>query len=465
MIEPQRITYMNDKNPTSEKSYILYWMQGASRIHYNHALLYAIEQAHYWKKPLVVYFGITDSYPEASIRHYYFMVQGLIEVYQALQTLNIRMIIAHTNVDDGAIEAAKDAVEVVTDMAYVRHERLWREKVASHIKVPLIMIESNLVIPIREASHKEEYSAATLRRKIEPMISIWVKELSPPRYEGSYYKGPFPLEDVYDEDIDNIISSLDVDSTVSIVEQVKGGESEGRKKLEYFIDYHLDGYSTKRNDPLLSYFSELSPYLHYGQISPIEIYVRVNETSIEDKKDFIEQLVVRRELAFNFVFYNSHYDSFDGLPSWAKQTLLNHSIDGRGYSYSYEQLEKGLTHDIFWNAAQGQLVATGTMHNYMRMYWGKKILEWTGDPRKGYEIAISLNNRYQLDGRDPNGFAGVAWCFGKHDRPWAERPIFGLVRYMNDKGLMRKFDMKRYVEHIEKTCGIVLSKERQGELF
>ena len=465
MIEQQRITQLNDKEVACENSYILYWMQGACRINYNHALLYAIEQAHYWKKPLVVYFGITDNYPQASRRHYYFMIQGLIEVYQALKKLNIKMVIAHSDVPLGAISAAKKAVTVITDFAYVRHERVWREQVASSISVPLTMVESNLVVPIREASHKEEYSAATLRRKIEPMISFWAKKMMPPVYEESFYEDHFPLDDIYNEDINKMVSLLDIDNTISEVRGIKGGEKAARKKLDYFISHHLSGYSTKRNDPVLSYSSQLSPYLHYGQISPIEIYQKVNSTEIEDKKDFIEQLIVRRELAFNFVFYNPQYDSFEGLPSWAKQTLLNHSVDARGYTYTFDQLKEGHTHDIFWNAAQRDLVVNGTMHNYMRMYWGKKILEWTGDPKIGYELALSLNNLYQLDGRDPNGYTGVAWCFGKHDRPWAERPIFGLIRYMNDKGLMRKFDMKRYVEHIEKTCGIVLSKERQGELF
>ncbi len=465
MIEQQRISVLQQERVQKDNTYILYWMQGASRVAYNHALLYAIEKAHYYNKPLVVYFGITDNYPEASIRHYYFMIQGLIEVYQSLSYLNIRMIIAHSDVALGAIEAAKNAVLVVTDMAYVRHEREWRRFVASNIQVPLMMIESNLVVPIREASLKEEYSAATLRRKIEPMISFWAEETPSPNYEGEYYSGPFPLENIYHEDIDTMISSLKIDRSISIVKGVRGGEKEARKKLRMFIENHLKGYSVKRNDPLLSYSSELSPYLHYGQISPIEIYRRVNETTIEDKKDFIEQLIVRRELAFNYVFYNSHYDSFEGLPSWAKETLLIHSTDSREYIYSFDELRDAMTHDIYWNAAQSELRICGTMHNYMRMYWGKKILEWTKDPKEAYRIALSLNNMYQLDGRDPNGFAGVAWCFGKHDRPWAQRPIFGFIRYMNDKGLMRKFDMKRYIEHIEKECGIVLSIERQGELF
>ncbi|NCB00822.1 MAG: hypothetical protein EOM67_01475 [Spirochaetia bacterium] len=465
MIEQQRISQLNEKEVQKENSYVLYWMQGAARLRFNHALLYANELSQQLNKPLVVYFGVTDDYPEASIRHYHFMIQGIQEVYQSFFQQNIRMVIAHTDVAKGAIRASCDAVAVVTDAAYVRHEREWREFVASSIAAPLIMVESNLVVPIREASFKEEYSAATLRRKIEPQISFWAKEVPPLEYEGEYYNGPFCLEDIYDKDIDILMNHLNIDKSIPIVKNKRGGETEARKTLDYFIEHHLDGYSTKRNDPLNTYYSELSPFLHYGQISPIEIYLEVNNTAIPDKLDFIEQLVVRRELAFNFVFYNPHYDSFDGLPSWAKETLLRHSGDAREYSYSFEELKEGQTHDVFWNAAQAQLRECGTMHNYMRMYWGKKILEWTSEPRKGYEIALSLNNLYQLDGRDPNGFTGVAWCFGKHDRPWGERPIFGLIRYMNDKGLMRKFDMKHYVEHIEKTCNITLQRERQGQLF
>jgi deoxyribodipyrimidine photo-lyase len=164
---------------------------------------------------------------------------------------------------------------------------------------------------------------------------------------------------------------------------------------------------------------------------------------------FLEELIVRRELSFNFVHYNRAYDRFEGLPEWCRTTLLEHAQNPRPYIYSRAELEAAATHDPYWNAAQKEMVLTGKMHSYMRMYWGKKILEWSASPREAFRTALALNNAYELDGRDANGFAGVAWCFGKHDRPWARRPVFGTIRTMNAAGLRRKFDPDAYVRKVE----------------
>jgi deoxyribodipyrimidine photo-lyase len=196
----------------------------------------------------------------------------------------------------------------------------------------------------------------------------------------------------------------------------------------------------------------MSPYLHFGQVSPIQIALKVRQASGKPKaakEAYLEELIVRRELSMNFVHFNAHYDSYEALPEWAKKTLETHKKDRREYLYSPNELEHAQTHDSYWNAAQKEMVATGKMHNYMRMYWGKKILEWSPTPEEAFGIALNLNNKYEMDGRDPNAFAGVAWCFGKHDRPWPERPIFGKVRYMNDRGLRRKFDIEGYVRRVE----------------
>ena len=192
----------------------------------------------------------------------------------------------------------------------------------------------------------------------------------------------------------------------------------------------------------------MSPYLHFGQISPLYIALKVLKSDSPGKAAYLEELIVRRELSHNFVFYNHKYDRFDFLPHWARNTLTFHSRDKREYVYSLKEFENAETHDVYWNAAQMEMVITGKMHGYMRMYWCKKILEWSKNPKEGYRIALYLNNKYELDGRDPNGFAGVAWCFGKHDRAWGERTIFGKIRYMNDAGLKRKFDPERYVEKV-----------------
>jgi deoxyribodipyrimidine photo-lyase len=231
------------------------------------------------------------------------------------------------------------------------------------------------------------------------------------------------------------------------IKTTKGGYSTAKHKLENFITYKLAHYDVDRNKPSLDATSGLSPYLHFGQMSPVYIakQILLADYSYDVKAVFLEELVVRRELSMNFCWYNPNYDSFAGLPDWAKNTLIDHAGDHRDVTYSYEQLENADTHDIYWNAAQQEMLVSGTMHNYMRMYWGKKILEWVPDPINAFEFALYLNNKYELDGRDPNSYAGIAWCFGKHDRPWATRAIFGTVRSMTASGLERKFDMKAYL--------------------
>jgi len=248
------------------------------------------------------------------------------------------------------------------------------------------------------------------------------------------------------DSVEKTLSSLNIDKSVAKARSFRGGTSEAGRLLDVFIERKLDKYAELRNDPNENCLSGLSPYLHFGQISPLYVALRVLETRSRNDAAFLEELIVRRELSFNFVHYNREYSAFDSLPTWAKKTLHEHEADPRPSSYSLEQLESAETHDPCWNAAQMEMMVEGKMHGYMRMYWGKKILEWTRSPREAYEIALYLNNKYELDGRDPNSYAGVAWCFGKHDRPWRERPAFGTVRYMNDRGLMRKFDVGRYVK-------------------
>ncbi len=223
--------------------------------------------------------------------------------------------------------------------------------------------------------------------------------------------------------------------------------------MRTFIQKKLSGFGDFRNDPSKDFLSNLSPYLHFGQISPLYIALEAKKYRSRGLEVFLEELIVRRELAINFVFYHSEYDRFSCLNEWAKKTLHEHRKDHRTYLYTSHQFEEAETHDRFWNAAQREMLVTGKMHGYMRMYWGKKILEWSRSPEEGFETALFLNNRYELDGRDPNGFAGVAWCFGKHDRAWPERPIFGKVRYMNEKGLERKFHMEGYLQRVKRLEG------------
>jgi len=447
MIEQERISYLNNHPLLIEKPFVLYWMQASQRVQENAALAYAIEQANSLKKPLLVLFGLTGDFPQASERHYRFMLEGLQDVSTTLYERNIQFIVTPKGPVEGVIELADKAAVVVADFAYGRVERIWRKQVASRVTCPVVQVETNVVVPVKTASSKEEYSAATLRRKIEPMIA--------------YFSEKKPIEEVVigSRDIDVGVVSIPIDHIDALLDSmgvvrsvpactwIRGGERSAKTRLHSFAD----SFSQYSNDPAVPSGSKLSPYLHFGQISPVTIYHQIIESDAPGVPDFIEQLIVRRELAVNYVYYNTQYDQYEGLPVWAQKTLEVHSTDPRPYRYSADDLREAHTHDQYWNAAQRELVYLGTMDGYMRMYWGKKLLEWCASPQEAFSLALTMNNEYQLDGRDPNGYAGVAWCFGKHDRPWVERPIFGNVRYMNDRGLERKFAIDRYVQRIERT--------------
>lgn len=414
----------------------------------NHALEYAIGVANALDKKLLVYFGLTGGYPEADRRHYSFMLQGLADVKRSLALRGIRMVVLKASPDEGLLSLRYLTSMIVTDRGYLKLQREWRSNAAENADCRMVEIESDVLVPVEIASDKEEFSAATIRRKLERQMS----EYSVPLYESEC-----TIRSINDKiDLDelditdkSVIDMLNLPGIAGEVKGVTGGQERALELLEEFVEEKLDTYGEGRNEPGSGNTSGLSPYLHFGQISPLQIYTRIYDTNSPGKAKFIDELVVRRELAINYVYFNSEYDSFNSLPKWARETLDRHLQDEREYIYELGELEAGLTHDIYWNAAQTEMVLTGKMDGYMRMYWGKKILEWNRTPEEAFKIALELNNRYSLDGRDPSSFAGVAWCFGKHDRPWGERSIFGNVRYMNDKGLKRKFDMERYLEKVE----------------
>ncbi len=445
MIHEERVRELNKYKPRNGK-YVLYWMQSSQRARYNHALEYSIQKANRIHKPLVVYFGLTDDFPEANERHYYFMLEGLREVKIALADRGIQMLVLRGSPELGAIKLAKDASLVVVDRGYMQIERKWRSQVGGSITCPLIQVESNVIVPVEEASPKEEYSAATFRPKITRKLAKYLVPLRKraPELESLGMSFDFLSLDI--DDTESVLDRLNVDRSVERVVTFRGGADEAERHLQNFLRNGLDHYKELRNDPTRAVLSNMSPFLHFGQISPLHIALEVAATESTGRETYLEELVVRRELAINFVFYNQNYYSFECLPHWARKTLNEHSKDTRPYVYTLQQLERAETHDNYWNAAQREMKHKGKMHGYMRMYWGKKILEWSRTPQEGFENALYLNNKYELDGRDPNGYAGVAWCFGKHDRPWKERDVFGTVRYMNEKGLKRKFNAEKYVQ-------------------
>jgi len=445
MVQQERIITLNSK-PVREGRYVLYWMQAAQRAEYNHALEYAIQRANELKKPVVVLFGLTDKYPEANERHYYFMLEGLSDVRKALEARGIQMVIRHGSPDAAVAELAEQAVLAVVDGGHLRIQRKWRSQAARRINCALKEVETNLIVPVCEASSKEDFSAGTFRPRITKKLEYYLVKLEhkKPQIDSLGLK----FDNFSITDINKALTKLKIDRTVGKVDSYHGGTSEAKRHLKKFLKNKLDRYAELRNDPNKDFVSNMSPYLHFGQISPLYIALQVLQTDSVGEDSYLEELIVRRELSHNFIFYNAKYDSYDALPPWTKSTLNFHRRDKREYVYSLEEFEQARTHDPYWNAAQKEMVITGKMYGYMRMYWGKKILEWSKNPQAAFKIALCLNNKYELDGRDPNGFAGVAWCFGKHDRAWAERPVLGKVRYMNAAGLKRKFDADGYAKKI-----------------
>lgn len=442
-IEKQRIHTLNDFE-FCKGSYVLYWMQTSQRVFYNHGLSCAASISNKLNLPLLVFFGLTEDFPEANLRHYSFMLEGLAETSEELKKRNIRMVVWIIDPVEGVTGLAEDAAAVITDFGYLKTNEDWIFRASRKIKVKFIAVESNVIVPVRSASSKEEYSAATFRPKIKKLINLYLNRVQDVRVNLSSLD--FKMKSIDLKSPRAILEGMNIDKSVAPVDWIKGGTSRAVRMLNSFIKKKLDEYPDMRNQPSFDFSSNMSPYLHFGQISPVFIAQKILETESPGRDVFLEEMIVRRELSFNFVYYNKDYDNINSLPEWARNSLLKHEPDPRIKIYSKAEFEKGLTHDIYWNAARNELVETGKMHNYMRMYWGKKIIEWTDGPETAFEYMVYLNNKYSLDGRDPNSYAGIAWCLGKHDRPWGERSVFGKIRYMNDKGLEKKFDMKLYLK-------------------
>ena len=447
-IQPERVQTLNAADVAAEGAYVLYWMQQAQRAELNHALEYAVHRANELERPLLVVFGLMDDYPEANRRHYHFMLQGLADVAGALAKRKIPFVVRRGHPDDVALALAADACLVVCDRGYLRHQREWRERVAQDAPCAVVQVESDVVVPVELVSDHQEHAARTIRPKITRHLSRFLVDL--PEATPTT-RTPAPEVEGEDlSDVDALLDDLGLDDEVPVVPLFVGGTTAGKTVLENFLADHLDVYAAHRNQPQTSDVSHMSKYLHFGQLSPVWIAIEASrKPASENRDDFLEELIVRRELPMNFVYYQRRYDSYSSLPEFARKTLSEHEDDRREHRYTRAQLEDAETHDEYWNAAMREMRATGYTHNYMRMYWGKKILEWSGTPQHAYATALYLNNKYFIDGRDANSFANVAWVFGQHDRGWTERDVFGKVRYMNAAGLERKADPKAYVAKVD----------------
>ena len=452
-IQRERVQNLNEAD-VREGDYVLYWMQSSQRAEQNHALEYAVKRANELDQRLLVVFGLTDDYPEANLRHYTFMLEGLKDVQEALEKRGIKMAVRKGSPEEVALDAGKHATLVITDRGYMRPQKKWREKVAGEAGCLVIQVESDVVVPVELASEKRETAARTLRPKIQEYIDDFLVGLTPTKISKQSLN--LKAESLDLSDIEKVLDGMDLDRSAGALSHLyRGGTSEAKKVFRRFLKDSFDAYTGHRNQPQTDDVSHMSKYLHFGQISPIWLVLEARKAST--KKDniegFVEELVVRRELSMNFVLYTPDYDSYSNLPDWAKKSLEEHRGDDREHTYTREQLESAETHDEYWNAAMKEMVHTGYTHNHMRMYWGKKILGWSSTPEHAYRTTLYLNNKYFLDGRDPNSFANVAWIFGQHDRGWTEREVYGKVRYMSASGLERKAKPEQYVEKVEKRIG------------
>jgi deoxyribodipyrimidine photo-lyase len=446
-----RIQRLNER-PLQGGSYVLYWMQASQRAAFNPALEYAIRRADEINRGVVVAFGLMAGYPDANARHFAFMLEGLAEVEDGLRRRGIRFVVRAGRPDEVALALAGDAAIAVCDRGYLRHQRQWRRRFADRARCPAVQVEGDVVVPLGAASGKAEYAARTLRPKIHRVQSDFLHEIAQSQPQKSTLRLSFN-DGLDPTDPAALLKTLEVDRDVAPVARFRGGTSEARWRLEHFLRHKLDGYDAGRSEPAQAQVSELSPYLHFGQISPVEVALKAKAAKSAggaDRASFLEELIVRRELACNFVEFTDNYDDYACLPGWARKTLAEHAGDRRPQRYTRAKLEAGKTDDPCWNAAMIEMRETGYMHNTMRMYWGKKIIEWCNTPEYAYRTALYLNNKYFLDGRDPNSYANVGWLFGLHDRPWQERDVFGKVRSMTAGGLDRKYDMGRYLERVAK---------------
>lgn len=454
-VQPSRIRCLtSQQEPKAAGRCVVYWMSREQRAHDNWALLRAAEIARENNVVLRVAFNLVPKFLKATVRQYGFMLEGLKETEDLLRSKGIPFHLTEGSPVDTlpALVRKEAAIAVVCDMSPLRVPMSWCKDVAKKLDggVPLFQVDAHNVVPVWVASDKQECGARTIRKKINEKLPQFLTEFPILLSQNAALlkkAGGMPSAVNWPA----IYKKLQIDRSVKEVTWLRPGAAAAKQHLAGFCKEERLLQYLHRNDPLLCAQSGLSPWLHFGQLAPQRAALAVQAAgrgkTAAASKEFLEEAVVRRELSDNFCFYNPNYDSIHGAAEWAQLSLQKHSSDKREYLYNEAQLEKAQTHDHLWNAAQNELRGAGKMHGFIRMYWAKKILEWTKSPTEALRIGILLNDKYSLDGRDPNGYVGVAWSiFGAHDMGWTERKIFGKIRYMNYAGCCRKFKVTEYEE-------------------
>jgi deoxyribodipyrimidine photo-lyase len=453
LADDARVTVRRGGTPDRDGKCVVYWMQRAQRGRDNHAVDLAVSVANALELPLLVYFAGIANFPNANLRHYAFLNRGLVDVEADLAARNISFVLRNAP-HESHQRLLQDvrAAFLVGDENPLREPERWRRELAARIHIPFWTVDADVVVPSK-LIEKAQYGAYTIRPRLYRMLPDYLVAFENPKAEKAWQRPKGFRADSVHEDMTRGWKELD--RSVGPVEAWTGGRAAAMKRLRHFVTNTLKGYERDRNRPEVDGTSALSPYLHFGHIGPVTIALAVDaavkkDASLQAARDgYFNQVIAWRELAVNFVKYTPNYDTADCAEDWAKKTIAEHAKDERERLYSLKQLEAGETSDELWNAAQTQMAECGWMHNYLRMYWAKKILEWTPNVATAVRFAVYLNDKYELDGRDPNGYAGIAWSMcGKFDRAWGERAVFGKIRYMSAASTGKKFDSKLYIEQM-----------------
>jgi deoxyribodipyrimidine photo-lyase len=436
----------------SDGQCVLYWMQNAQRGRDNPALNAAIAVGNALALPVVTLFVLT-LYPAANLRHYTFLLEGLQETAHDLRQRGTPLLMRQGSPPEEVSRVLTEvhAAVLISDESATRLPRQWREELRQMLEIPFVCVDADVLIPTHHFP-KEEWAARTLRPKVHRLLPTYLQPISD--LDVIHPLDQPPCDPGPASDPLTLLKNLPVARDVASSPFFHGGQSEAHRRLHIFLHERLADYAEQRNYLEGTGTSELSAYLHFGQVSVQRLAWEIEHFSNPDAKQieqsqaaFLEELIVRRELAINFALRNPHYDRLEGCPDWGRASLQKHIVDPREWIYTRDELEQARTHDDLWNACQREMVISGRMHNYMRMYWAKKLLEWSNDPQEAFAHAVYLNDKYELDGRDANGYTGIAWALGgRHDRPWGpERPIFGLVRFMSLAGMQRKLATQIYI--------------------
>lgn len=459
-MEAERVRTLNDASPPTDAKYVLYWSQMNRRVDSNHALAYAASLANENGLPLLVYEGLTCTYKEASDRMHTFVLEAVPETARELRRMRVGYFFylreQRSSPNDLLYRLAKRARCIITDDFPVFIAAGHNSSVPAKIAIPYLAVDSSCIVPMSR-HEKRAYGAYTIRPKIRRELPQYLKRLAPVSLKKNWNdellpRGVAGLRTVVTTAaIPKLVAGCEINHAVKPSSEFKGGAAAARARLELFLEEKLVRYAKDRNDPPKHATSDLSPYLHFGQISSLEVALAAQDYAAKHKlmaDEFLEELIVRRELAFNFARFAEDPESLEMLPEWCRKTMAKHAKDPRPHLYTREELEQGRTYDHLWNATQKELLVRGKIHGYYRMYWGKKIIEWSRTYEQALRTMIDLHDRYALDGRDPNTYTNILWCFGLHDRPWGERPVFGQLRYMTYDGMRRKTNVAAYIEEI-----------------